>query len=261
MNRDKLLNLAATGEEREVVARVVDLAAMVQKTRRPRVTDFYDPYRSRLVIRVVESLPGLAAGIDGGYPVAERSRVLIFPHGLSREETETGLAFLEIKGNFRFVDVSHRDYLGALLGLGLQRDKLGDILVTGDGARVIVAREVADHITGGLASVGRVGVTVREITRAELDPPVPASKEIAVTVRSMRLDALAAHGFGLSRSKMVREITAGKIYLNWRPCVDPAARVNPGDLISARGRGRVEVAETGGKTKKDRINVTLKRFK
>ena len=261
MNRDKLLNLAATREEREAVARVIDLAAMVQKIRRPRMTDFCDPYRSRLIIRVVESLPGLAAAVDGGYPVAERSRVLIFPHGLPWEEADTGLAFLEIKGNFRFVAVSHRDYLGALLGLGLQRDKLGDILVTVDGARVVVAREVADYITGGLASVDRVGVTVREITRAELDPPVPVSREIAVTVRSMRIDALAAHGFGLSRSKMAREITAGKIYLNWRPCVDPSARVNPGDMISARGRGRVEVMETGGKTKKDRVNVTLRRFK
>lgn len=260
MNREKLLNLATTPEEREVAARVLDLAETVLKTRRPRATDFYDPYRCRLVVSIIEAAPDLAAGVDGGYPGAERSRVLIYPDFLV-EEPGTGLAYLEIRGNFRFGRVNHRDYLGALLGLGLQRGKLGDILVHDSGAQVVAAREVAGYITAGLNSVGRVSVTVREIGREALQPPVPEIREISVTVQSMRLDAVAAHGFGISRSKMVREIAAGKIFLNWRPCLDSSARVEPGDMISARGRGRVEVAETGGRTKKGRISLLLKRFK
>ncbi len=260
LNREKLLNMATTPEEREVVARVIDLGEMAIKNRAPRVTGFYDPYRIHLVTRVVNSIPGLSVGVDGGYPVAERSRALIFPGNLDQEELDFGLAFIEIKGNFRFARVTHRDYLGALLGLGIQRDKLGDILVGEDGARVVVASEVAGYITGGLASVGRTRVSVREIQREELDPPAPRVKEIKATVQSLRLDALAAQGFGLSRSKIAREITASKVYLNWRPCQDPSARVDPGDVISVRGRGRVEVVDTAGKTKKGRTSVILKRF-
>jgi len=60
---------------------------------------------------------------------------------------------------------------------------------------------------------------------------------------------------------MVREINAGKVYLNWRPCLDPSAQVNSGDMLSVRGRGRVEVAEAGGRTKKNRIALLLKKFK
>lgn len=261
MNREKLLNRAASTEEREVAARTLDLAETVLKTRRPRVSDFYDPYRCRLVVGLIEDIPELSSVTDGGYPVAERSRVLIYPDFMPADNLDTGLAFLEISGNFRFHRVNHRDYLGALLGLGLQRDKLGDILVHEDGAQLVAAREVAGYITSGLVSVGRVTVTVREISRDELNPPVPETREINTTVQSLRLDAVAAHGFGLSRSKMVREIAAGKIYLNWRPCLDPSARVEPGDVISARGRGRLEVAETGGRTKKGRIAVVLKRMK
>jgi len=261
VNREKLLNLAVTPEEREVTARVLDLAETVLKTRRPRTTDFYDPYRCRLVVRVIDAIPDLAAMVDGGHPVAERSRVFICPDFLVGNEPDTGLVILEIKGNFRYAGASHRDYLGALLGLGLQRDKLGDIWVSENGAQVVVAREIAGYITAGLTSVGRVSVTVREISREELNPPTPETKDISTTVQSMRLDAVAAHGFGLSRSKMVREISAGKVYLNWRPCLDPSAQVNPGDMLSARGRGRVEVAEAGGRTKKNRVALLLKKFK
>ncbi|KJS77991.1 MAG: RNA-binding protein S4 [Desulfotomaculum sp. BICA1-6] len=261
MNREKLLNLAATPEEREVTARVLDLAETVLKTRRPRTTDFYDPYRCRMVARVIEAIPDLAARVDGGNPVAERSRVFICPDFLAAKELDTELVFLEIKGNFRYAGASHRDYLGAILGLGLQRDKLGDIWVSENGAQVVAAREIAGYITAGLTSVGRVSVTVREISREELKPPEPETKDISTTVQSMRLDAVAAHGFGLSRSKMVREINAGKVYLNWRPCLDPSAQVNSGDMLSARGRGRVEVAEAGGRTKKNRIALLLKKFK
>lgn len=260
MNREKLLDAATSPEDREVLARVVDLAELVEKTHQPRVTGFYDPYRCGLIARVVESVPGLAARVDGGYPAAERSRVLIYPGYLQHDEVDTGLAFVEIKGNFRFHPATHRDYLGALLGLGLRRDMLGDILPGESGAQVIVAREVAGYITGGLDAVGRVGVTTREITREELLPPRRAYRDIRATVPSMRLDTVAAQGFGLSRSKMTGEIAAGKIFLNWRPRTDPSTAVKPGDMISARGRGRVEVMETGGQTKKGRITVVLRRY-
>ncbi len=261
MNREKLLHLATTSEEREVTARVLDLAETVLKTRRPKTTVFYDPYRCRMVVRVIEGIPGLAARVDGGHPVAERSRVFICPDYMADEAFDAELVYLEIKGDFRYAGASHRDYLGALLSLGLQRDKLGDIWVNENGAQAVVAREVSGYISAGLTSVGRVNVTVRETSRDELNPPAPVTRDISITVQSMRLDAVAAHGFGLSRSKMVREINAGKVYLNWRPCLDPSARVNPGDMLSVRGRGRVEIAEAGGRTKKGRQALLLRRFK
>ncbi|SFG56206.1 RNA-binding protein YlmH, contains S4-like domain [Desulfotomaculum arcticum] len=259
MNRNKLLDAAVTPEERETLARVLDLAEIVLKTHRTQYADFNDPYRCGLIARTVEAIPGLTARVDGGYPAAERARVLISPDYLP-EAPEDGLVFLEIKGNFRFKPVTHRDYLGALMGMGIRREKLGDILVNENGAHIIVAKEIADYIKSGLTAVGRTGVSVREMARTDLELPEREYREIKTTVQSMRIDAVAAHGFGLSRSKMAGEITSGKIFLNWRPCLDPSAGVNAGDMISARGRGRVEVIETGGKTKKGRLGLLLRRY-
>lgn len=260
MDPDKLRDLATRPEDREILARALDLAEMVGKNHRPQATDFYDPAACAMIVRAVGSIPDLAVLVDGGYPAAERSRVLIFPDYMSPGEVDAGLAFLYVKGNSRFHTLTHRDYLGALLGLGLRREKLGDILVHEDGAQLIVAAEVAGVIKVGLTGVGRVGVNVSEINRDGLSPPVRDYREIKVTVQSLRLDAVAAHGFGLSRTKMAREIVAGKIYLNWRPCLDPATPVHPGDMISARGRGRVAVEQAGGQTKKGRINLLLHRY-
>lgn len=261
MNPEKLLDTATSPEDKAILARTLDLMNLVLKTHRPQVTDFYDPYRCGLIVRAVETNLDLAARVDGGYPAAERSRVLICPDYMEATDEKTGLSFLAIHGNFRFNTVTHRDYLGALLGLGLRREKIGDILVGENGAQAIVASEVASYITNGLNSVGRVSVAVQEVTREKLKPPAQEYRELKATVQSMRLDAVAAQGFGISRSKMVREISAGKIYLNWRPCLSQSAVINPGDIISARGRGRVEVKETGGQTKKGRNYIVLHRFK
>ncbi len=257
---DKLENLTTNPEDREILARALDLAEVTSKSHRPQVTDFYNPYCCAMIARAVGYISGLAVAVDGGYPAAERSRVLIFPDYLVAGDVDAGLSFLAVQGRFRFNTVTHRDYLGALLGLGLRREKLGDILVGEDGAQIIVATEVSEFIQMGLTSVGRVGVSVSAINRAALKPPVRDYREIKVTVQSLRLDTVAAHGFGLSRTKISREIAVGKIFLNWRLCLEPAAPVRPGDMISARGRGRVAVEQTGGQTKKGRITLLLHRY-
>ena len=257
---DKVKNLATNPEDREILARALDLAEVIGKSHRPQVTDFYDPYRCAMIDRAVKNIPGLAVAVDGGYPAAERSRVLIFPDYLAAGDVDAGLAFLEVQGSFRFASVTHRDYLGALLGLGLRRKKLGDILVGEQGAQIIVAAEVSGFINTGLTGVGRVGVAVSEIVRAARKPPARDYREIKVTVQSLRLDTVAACGFDMSRTKMSREIAAGKIFLNWHQCLESAAPVRPGDMISARGRGRVTVEQTGGQTKKGRTTLLLHRY-
>lgn len=260
MNPEKLLTAAASPEDREIIARALDIGKMVQKNHCSQVTDFYDPYRCGLLVRAVETNIDLAVRVDGGYAAAERSRVLICQDYMKDNYLDNDLSFLEVRGNFRFNKVTHRDYLGALLGLGLRREKLGDILVSEEGAQIIVASEVTGYITSMLISVGRVSVKVMEINREDLKPPAQNYRDIKVTVQSMRLDAIVAHGFGLSRSKMVREIAAGKINLNWRVCLDVSSAVQAGDIISARGRGRVEVLEICGQTKKGRVSLLLRRY-
>ncbi|MBO8136656.1 MAG: photosystem II S4 domain protein [Desulfotomaculum sp.] len=247
-------------EDKALLARAADLAEYVLKTHQPAVTDFYDPYHTGLVFSVLQTVPEIKFFSDGGYPDAERTRVVIFPDYMMPEQVDSQLAFLVAEGSFKMSKVTHRDYLGSLTGLGLKREKLGDIIVNETGAQLIVDAAVAPYIKSNLTKVGRVHVQVREIGREQLEIPEPKVKIINTTVASMRLDAVAAAGYGASRSKVVREIKSERLSLNWIPCSNPSALVQEGDMLSLRGRGRVKVVEVKGTTKKGRTALVLYRY-
>ncbi len=259
INRERVLD-KYSGEEKAILARALDIAEIVLKNYQPLVTDFYDPYHAGLVLSNLKRIPNLEVAADGGYADAERTRILVFPDYLTAEQVDSRLTFLQISGNFKLVSVTHRDYLGSLMGLGIKRDKLGDIIVNTGGAQVVTDVDVAPYIVANLSKIGKVRVTVNEITREELIPPKPAIKVIKATVASMRLDAVAAAGYGTSRSKLVREIKAERLSVNWCPNTNPAAVVKEGDMLSMRGRGRVKVAAVTGLTKKGRVAVELHRY-
>ncbi|MCL6477235.1 MAG: photosystem II S4 domain protein [Peptococcaceae bacterium] len=243
-----------------MLARVADLAGAVLRTRQASVTDFYDPYHTGLIVSALKSVPGLACRSDGGYSGAERQRVVICPDFMDPDNAGSGLAFLSITGRFYASRPGHRDFLGSLLGLGLKREKIGDILVNEGGAQAVAAAEVADYIKGRLSRVGRWDVTVEEIGAGDLILPEEKLKTVNTTVPSMRLDVVAAAGFGVSRSKMAGYIKAEKVNLNWQLKNSPSQPVRVGDVISIRGRGRVEVAEVKGTSRTGRIFIVLKRY-
>ncbi|MTI81362.1 MAG: photosystem II S4 domain protein [Firmicutes bacterium] len=260
IDRDKILNSFSSTEERILLARAIDLAEVVLKTHQPAVTDFYDPYHTGLVFSVIKPVSDLEVIADGGYPEAERARVLIYPEYMLSEQVDPQLSYLLVEGNFKMAKVSHRDFLGSLMGLGLKRDKLGDIIVNQDGAQLIVDAVIAPFIRANLTKIGKVNVDVKEISRQQLIIPQPRIKVINTTVASMRLDAIAAAGYGTSRSKVAREIKAERLNLNWCPCSNPAAQIDEGDMLSFRGRGRVKVKEIKGSTKKGRTYLVLHKY-
>lgn len=248
------------GEEKALLARVLDMAENVLKSHQPKVTDFYDQYHIGIVRSAVRSIPELSFIADGGYTEAERCRGVIFPDYLEPEQVDANLAFLQVTGQFKMVTVNHRDYLGSLMGLGLKREKLGDIIVSNDGAYIIADADVAPYIQGNLQKVGRVRVELQQITPDQLKLPAPNIKTINTTVASLRVDAVAAVGYGTSRSKIVPEIQAEKLSINWCPCHNPATTVQEGDMLSLRGRGRVKVAAVKGNTKKGRVALELHKY-
>ncbi|NHM25793.1 photosystem II S4 domain protein [Desulfofundulus sp. TPOSR] len=260
LDKEFLLYRAKTQDEKEMLSRVYDLVQQVLRARQPRVTDFLDPYHAGLVLMALERVPDLAARSDGGYPGAERVRILIYPDYLDPREEDWQLAFLSIQGSFEEQEPSHRDFLGALLALGLRREKIGDILLHNDQAQVVVAGEIAPFIQSQLARVGRISVTVHRISREQLCSPPRRIREIKATVPSLRLDVVAAAGFGTSRTRMAREITAQRVSLNWQVCSELSHTVREGDIISARGRGRVQVTRVTGTTKSGRLALILHRY-
>ncbi|NEQ70850.1 MAG: photosystem II S4 domain protein [Symploca sp. SIO2D2] len=247
-------------ENREDIARIIDQAEQAIKTWEVVLTDFLSP---PVLIEVQEKFSRLTEVqllAWGGYPQAERQRLAIAREELPLEPYQVEIAALDIAGNFLFDPANHRDFLGAMLGTGLVREKTGDIIVLGErGAQAIVVPEMVEFLQANLTQVRSVPVKAQPIELSELKVREPKKKERTTVEASMRLDAIASAGFGTSRNKMVELINGGDVRVNWKEITQASHLVKSGDLIAIRGKGRVEVGEVNV-TKKERYRVQLTRF-
>jgi photosystem II S4 domain protein len=247
-------------ENRETVARAIDLAEQAIKTWEVVETDFLSPPEIAEIKGVFDRLSDVEIIATGGYPQAERQRLGICRSELPFEPSQVPLAAIQIAGNFLFDPPTHRDFLGAMLGCGIVRDKTGDIIVLGEqGAQAIVAPELVEFLEANLTQVRSVPVKTRRIDFSELKIREPKKKEMVTTEASLRLDAIASAGFGMSRSKMVDLISSGDVRVNWKEIGQSAHALKAGDLVAIRGKGRLEIGEVAI-TKKERYRINLTRY-
>jgi len=247
-------------ENREEIVRVIDLAEQALRTWEVVCTDFLSPPVLIEVQRSFSRLTELKILPWGGYPQAERQRVGIARSDLSLEIEQISLTAIAVEGNFLFDPANHRDFLGAILNTGVVREKVGDILTLGErGAQIIVVPEMVEFFQVSLQQVRSVPVKVQPIALSELKIRPPQKKEINTVEASLRLDAIASAGFGLSRSKMSDAITGGDVRVNWKDITQASYNIKSGDLITFRGKGRLEVGEIAV-TKKERYRVQLTRY-
>ena len=157
--------------------------------------------------------------------------------------------------------LTHRDILGALMGLGLTRAALGDILLPRPGlCQVVALRDSLPILLSQWEGAGRWKASLSELPLDKLSPSPPQVKTIRDTVAAPRLDAVAAAGFSLSRSKAAALIASGKVSLNHRECLKADRQVAQGDVITCRGLGKCVVKEVPGQSKKGRTMLVLERY-
>lgn len=180
--------------------------------------------------------------------------------GGDADDSLGGVAVLDIRGNFMFDPATHRDFLGALVGTGVQRDVVGDVLVLGEaGAQALVDASLVEHFEASVTRVRTVPVECRGVPLSELRVPPQRVQEVSSVEASLRLDAVASAGFRLGRGAMQELIKKGDVRVNWRDASKPSVEVKEGDVISVAGRGRLEVKAVS-KTKKDKFAVSMLRL-
>ncbi|KAK6154349.1 hypothetical protein DH2020_008597 [Rehmannia glutinosa] len=151
------------------------------------------------------------------------------------------VSFASISGNFGFEPCSHGDFLGAILGTGIVREKLGDIILQGEkGAHILVVPELVDFIASSLDKVRNVSVTCQKIPLLALEYQPPRTKSMKAVEASLRLDSVASAGFKISRSKMANLISDGDVRVNWATVTKNNTTVKTGDIISVSGKGRLK---------------------
>ncbi|MBD0335878.1 MAG: photosystem II S4 domain protein [Cyanobacteria bacterium Co-bin13] len=247
-------------ENRETLARVLDQTEQAIRTWEVVVTGFLSPPELVEAQALFRRLTEVHTAASGGYPQAERQRLAIARADLPLEPDQIPLALIDLAGNFLFDPASHRDFLGAILGTGLVRDKIGDILVMGErGAQAIVDPDLVEFLELNLTQVRSVPVKTRSLDWSELKVRAPQKKELTTVEASLRLDAVASAGFGMSRSKMADMIAAGDVRVNWKTITQASHNVQSGDLVAIRGKGRLEIGDVAV-TKKERYRVNLTRY-
>ncbi len=247
-------------DEKLLESKIRDMFMIARKYREARFTNFLDPAEQQLAQAVAGSFPDMKCAFDGGYSEAERKIMMVYPSFMEGERHRAPIGALRVKPKDPHEYPGHRDYLGAVLSLGISRGKVGDILIEKSGADIVIKEEIMEYIGLNLSKVKNTGVTVEEISLKELLEPERPVKEIKSTVASPRLDAVASIAFGISRSKMVPYIKGENLKLNFKVAQDPSVPVKEGDIISATRLGRAKVVEVGGQSRKGRTYVKVHRY-
>ena len=264
MTKTELLNkLARDGEERLLLARVLDKLELARDRGVPSHTGFLSPHERAVVEGLIRAEGWPRHLFFGGFADAERTVCAFLPDWLEEEDWLAGQEYDPIRAlrcTWTGGSLTHRDFLGSILGLGLDREKVGDLLV-GDGVcDVLVLEDVADFLLLHLEQAGRVHLKVSAISLEMVSPPPVQVRTIRDTVSSLRLDAVASSGFSISRGKAADLISSGKVQLNHQECLKPDRPVNEGDTLSCRGFGKCVVKQVGGPSKKGRIMIELERY-
>jgi len=264
MDKTKLLDrLAVLGEDRLLLAKVLDRAEQAASRNIPSATDFLSPQQQMLTQDLLR-LAGYAETSFvrlGGYDGAERNLFLFLPDWLESEDAASQSPIRCLRASFRAEEkLTHRDFLGSLMGMGIVREKIGDILVGPDSADLLVLDSVAEFLRQSWDSAGRAKLTVTEIDPSHIHIPAVKCQEVRDTVSSLRLDAVASTGFRMARGKAAELISSGRVQVNWRECTKPDKPLAAGDTVSARGFGKFVLTEVGGTTRKGRISIVVKRY-
>lgn len=241
--------------------RLNELALRAAHTGVACASRFLEPSQLDLA-RAAANRAGSRVAFWGGYEGAERV-IAAFYDVDPPEPWDWPVQALRIEWNAKFSNPGHRDLLGAVMGLGIERETTGDIAMgeyRGEKCAYLFAlSDMADYIAASLEGAGRASVKVRV---AEETPRLlpPEGVEMRLTVQQERLDAVLAAACRLSRGEAQKLVAAGLVKLNHAVNTHSDAKLSAGDLISARGHGRIRVDAFGGETRRGRRVVTVFKY-
>lgn len=239
------------GEKLIKMRRILDKIEIVLNNHIVQSTDFLDPYELYLAKSILNRFEEVNYIEYGGYNNSERKIILIVPSYLELDNLEKYLSCIKIEGDLS--DLSHKDYLGALLNLGIKREKVGDILVDNNHGCIIVKEEIGDFILYNLEKIASKNVNTTCLSFKEIEVPPVEYREIKRFLTSLRIDLVISSTYNISRKDSMNIIKRGFAKINWEPIEKPAREVNTGDVISVRGYGRFMLYSIEGLSKKGRF--------
>ncbi len=246
-------------ENSELLKRAEDLRERCERSAGLTRTNFLSPAERAQLERWAGHTPDCRILFHGGAADCERTAAFFLPFYMRPEDFDPSEHLCALRLTAHFGSPGHRDYMGALLGMGIGREWLGDIRVKENTAVIFCLPSVKRHLLS-IDKVGRCGVTAEELPLADVPAPEKRVKGKRFSVMSPRLDAVTAGLFGLSRTEAARQISAGNVSVNYLESDKPDTAVSEGDVISLRGAGKGKITGTGGTSRKGRLFICAEVF-
>ena len=242
-----------------LIARINDLFSLCDKHCEMKCSDFLDGGELAVIEDEFQIPYGYNTLFFGGYENAERKVLCVFPEWQESEESEVPISVIRFDVP-KFRKLTHRDYLGTLMSLGIDRSKTGDILTDDEGAYVFVMSDIAEYVARNVNKIANAGVNTKIVDMADFIPPKPKTTEKMCVCASLRLDAVVAATLNISRGNTEKLVSSGYVKLNHREVLDRSKQVGEGDLLSIRNYGRFILKDIGNNTRKGRLHITVEKF-
>ncbi len=244
-------------DDRILVSHILDMIEICERSYQPKFSFFLDERQVILAENVMQEQHYEHYSFFGGYDNASRKILGIFPPYWDSEESFPVTA-LSIK--YRESDkLTHRDFLGVFMSKQIKRNMLGDIVVGKGITTVFVYNTVKDMLLSEISKIGSVGVKISETESFDLQVEQSFTEKTG-TVSSMRLDSVVSVASGLSREKSANLIKGGNVTVMYNVVETPSYQMSEGEIFSVRGSGKFILFSVNGKTKKDRIHITIKKY-
>lgn len=228
-------------------------------------TDFLDLNQQSAVINFFKN-KNVRFKLFGGYENSERKMMFILPEYIENIDDyfkenadDLPISLLKISKD-KFSKPDHRDYLGAVMGCSIRREKVGDILVTDDGCYIFIHHSMEQYLIENLTNAGKATLKAEKILFSEFILPEQSFKEVEFTVASLRFDSVVSDVFRVSRSAAVQAIEKGIAYINSEQILKPEHRVKLNDKIVLRGKGKAVITQLSGISRSGRIFVKANKY-
>lgn len=245
-------------DDRLIISRAEDALRSAQNRHITKSVGFLNPHMRSLILKNIISTSDVKTFFEGGYPDAERVMFICMPQ-YEEINPDDFISVIEVTGR-DIKRLTHRDYLGSLMGLGITRENIGDILVGDEKSFMFVKPEIADYILLNLEKIGNCGVKLKRLCCSDAELPAPKINEIRATVASLRIDVIVATITNLSRAKTDELIKKGLVSINFEVVESVSKVLEAGALISIRGFGRAKIKEIGGITKKGKTVIIIEKY-
>ena len=266
MDKQKILSDYKKQEDKLLISQLLDKIEFCMKREKIEYTDFLDMYQVALVKSFMKKIEFCNYVLYGGFENSERKVLIIYPEKFNINMIEKNYCkimkairiLLPKEANGKY---THRNYLGGIIKVGLKREKVGDILVSDNGADIIVKEETAQTLKQELTTLTRFENSDFEIVEiTELREQEIKVEEISIIVPSLRLDNFVSDLAKTSRSKAAQIIDSERVFINGQNETKVSKQIKLGDVITIRGKGRFVVKEFSGTTRSGRTVVKIEKY-